>query len=182
MTIRCRSLFLGLLSVCAISAAFGCDAPVVSVELEGSDTPITPRNGGYVCSGEGGVGQPCAEVECRAGLECINTEVAGEICGESCVNDADCVSGRCTKAGICVDSDGLPWALCEGLPTCAGEQCTLGGTCGGDLVCVAGDTCQQPCETLADCAPGATKCKPVSLINPDGPRYCYVPDQSGTCE
>lgn len=118
-------------------------------------------NGGFVCAD---VGQPCdpSTALCASGLDCVAfTPDIGDpsagVCGRACSEDAPCEIGDC-EGGMCRDSDGLPIALCPGLPSCAGDSCQ--GECGGGLTCKLGE-CIHACTSLRDCPAniGADQCK-----------------------
>ena len=132
---------------------------------------------GFVCAD---VGKPCTPNagECAKGLRCVSTHEAApapeHVCGQRCnlqkdgVTALPCRIGWCDAPidgyGLCRDDDGLPTALCDGVPSCAGDPCM--SSCANGLSCVAG-ACVFACEAAADCAAGQA-CLAGACFDGDG--------------
>ena len=113
---------------------------------------------------------------CSSGLDCVERpDMPGSgVCGQRCnlqkdgVTALPCRIGWCDAPidgyGMCRDGDGLPTALCDGVPSCAGDPCR--GTCANGLSCIVG-ACAFACATAADCTAGQA-CLAGACFDGDG--------------
>lgn len=165
----------------ALCACCGPEHPTdTDTSATGSTSDAEPTTGGtssgYICDA---VGQPCDldAPACDSGLDCVEKPDApgAGVCGQRCnletegVTALPCKIGWCdidlgAAIGLCRDDDGLPTALCDGVPSCAGDPCQ--GGCANGMSCISG-ACAFACETAKDCAAGQA-CLAGACFDGDG--------------
>ena len=151
---------------------------------------------GFICLPKKKVGGSCFENEdCEGPLGCSWALT----CGEPCIRDKECSTGRCSKNLICEDK--LPnGQYCGADNDCTSERCASnlpptcqpksaeGETCGNDGDCMKGKcswafTCGKPCFKDNECSTGRCSNNLICEKKLPNGKGCFEDDDcnSGRC-